>query len=124
MTGSTGFTVGILFLLLCSSRLSVLVSAAKLTLFLGFRGFFPGLALASEELDPSTLVAFGLVPNEPALSLLSAGACWTFSVFCTVGPSSSAFDGRSFTPALRRVSRSWGAALPGSETEEARRIIN
>ena len=80
MTGSTCFTVGILVLLLCSSKLSVLVSAVKLTLFLGFRGFPPLLDLAAEELDPSTLVAFGLVvPDESDLALLSERACWAFS---------------------------------------------
>ena len=74
---STGFTVGILVLLLCSSKLSVLVSGVKLTLFLLLRGLFPSLALAREELDPLALV-------EPELTLValapdSESACRLFS---------------------------------------------
>ncbi len=106
LIGSTRFTVGILVLLLCSSKLSVLVSAVKLTLFLELPDLLLSLDLASEEFDPSVLGAFRLSFADSALILLSDDGCWVFCESCAEEPLSSPFDGRSFTPALRRLSRS------------------
>ena len=106
MIGSTCFTVGILVLLLCSSKLSFLVSAVKVTLFPVLRGLLPSLALAPMELDPSLFMILGPGSVDSALVLLSKEACSVSSWFGVGGPPSSAFDGISFTPALRRLSSS------------------
>ena len=67
--------VGIFVLLLCSSKLSVLVSAAKLTLFLVLEGFLPWLALVLGEPGASLFIILGLGSVDSALLLLSECAC-------------------------------------------------